>query len=166
MLARRRRVGKDASVPLSYSIDLQYQVSAAGADITGLRELAGRALEAEHVAADSELSVVLTDDATIRRLNHDFRATDAATDVLSFAQGEGDGVPRAKNAAPHLGDVVISVETAVRQAAEYAVTLQDELSHLLVHGILHLLGYDHERPKDARVMRAREDAILGEAHHN
>jgi probable rRNA maturation factor len=154
-------------VPRSYSIDLQYSVAPPGAQIDALRDIAARVLDAESVAADTELSIVLTDDATVRRLNRDYRATDAATDVLSFAQNEGDAAPtRPKDAPSHLGDVVISVDTALRQAAEAAISVQDELSHLLVHGILHLLGYDHERARDAKIMRAREDAILGEAHHH
>ena len=62
--------------------------------------------------------------------------------------------------------MIISVDTARRQAAEYALSLQDEVAHLLVHGILHLLGYDHEDPEDAAQMRQREDAILGSAHHH
>jgi probable rRNA maturation factor len=150
-----------------YSIDLQYDVNAPGADVEALRELAEDALRSEKVAPNAELSIVLTDDATVSRLNRDYRATDAPTDVLSFAQNEGDAAPkRPKDAPAHLGDVVISVDTALRQAAEAAISIQDELSHLLVHGILHLLGYDHERAKDAKIMRAREDAILGAAHHH
>jgi probable rRNA maturation factor len=149
-----------------YSIDLQYNVNAPGADIEALRELAGEALTSEKVARNAELSIVLTDDVTVQRLNRDYRNTDAPTDVLSFAQSEGDDVPRPSDAPAHLGDVIISVDTATRQAAEHAIPLQDELSHLLVHGILHLLGYDHERATDEKAMRAREDAILGEAHHH
>jgi probable rRNA maturation factor len=111
------------------------------------------------------LSIVLTDDATVRALNRDYRDTDRPTDVLSFAQGEGATFISAPGAARHLGDVIISIETARRQARQHRLTLQDEVAHLLVHGVLHLLGYDHERAVDARIMRAREDAILGPAHH-
>ena len=78
--------------------------------------------------------------------------------VEEFALPDGE--------TPHLGDVVISVDTARRQAAEFGVPLQDELSHLVVHGILHLLGYDHEDTDDEAVMRAHEDAVLGGAHHH
>ena len=109
---------------------------------------------------------MLTGDDTLRALNRDYRATDAPTDVLSFAQSEGDAFARPDDAPRHLGDVVISIDTARRQADEHAIALHDEVGHLLVHGILHLLGYDHERAEDERVMRAREDAILGAPHHD
>ena len=66
----------------------------------------------------------------------------------------------------YVADVAISLETARRQAKQYRVTLQDEVSHLLVHGILHALGYDHEDPVDEKKMRAREERILGRAHHH
>jgi probable rRNA maturation factor len=145
-------------------VDLRADV-ATRADRVALVALARRALRAERVGAGAELSILLTGDRAIRRLNREHRRTAAPTDVLSFAQAEGRAFagPAARR---HLGDVVISVETARRQAREYGVTLQAELSHLLVHGILHLLGYDHVRPGDARNMRHREDAILGPAHHH
>jgi probable rRNA maturation factor len=127
-----------------------------------LRRLAREALRAEGVAAPAELSVLFTDDRTIKQLNRTYRSTNAATDVLSFAQDEVADTKRAR----HLGDVVISLETARAQAAEHRILLRDEVAHLLVHGILHLLGYDHERARDAAVMRTREDALLGPAHHH
>lgn len=111
---------------------------------------------------DAELSLLLVSDAVMRQLNRDWRGTDRPTDVLSFAQGEGPG------GAPSglLGDVVISIDTARRQAAERAATLGSELDRLLIHGVLHLLGYDHERsPAEARRMQRRERALarrLGE----
>ena len=109
---------------------------------------------------------MLADDATVRELNRTYRGTDAATDVLSFAQSEGEAFAQPDGVPPHIGDVVISLDTAPRQAVEYGQALGDEVSHLLVDGVLHLLGYDHEQPDDAAVMRAREDAILGAAHHH
>jgi probable rRNA maturation factor len=111
---------------------------------------------------DAELSLLLVSDAVMRQLNRDWRGTDRPTDVLSFAQGEGPG------GAPSglLGDVVISIDTARRQAAERDATLGSELDRLLIHGVLHLLGYDHERsPAEARRMQRRERALarrLGE----
>ncbi len=106
--------------------------------------------------AEAELSLVLVSDAVMRRLNRDWRGKDRPTDVLSFAQAEGPG------GAPAglLGDVVISLDTARRQAAERAAPLGSELDRLLVHGVLHLLGYDHERsPAEARRMQRRERAL-------
>jgi probable rRNA maturation factor len=86
---------------------------------------------------------------------------------LSFSQAEGEAFAVPDGETPHLGDVIISLDTARRQAADVGLALQDEMAHLLVHGILHLLGYDHESPDDEVAMRAHEDAILGaQAHHH
>jgi probable rRNA maturation factor len=108
-----------------------------------------RALGHDH----AELSVLLVSDAVIRGFNRDYRGKDRPTDVLSFAQGEGQG-PCPEGI---LGDVVISVDTAARQARERRATLGRESERLLIHGILHLLGYDHERSvAEARRMQRRE----------
>jgi probable rRNA maturation factor len=129
--------------------------------------VAAHTLALEHVHRPAELSVVLTDDATIQQLNKAYRATDGPTDVLSFSQAEGEAFAVPDGETPHLGDVIISVDTARSQAGEFGLPLQDEIAHLLVHGILHLLGYDHEDADDESVMRAHEDAILGaDAHHH
>ncbi len=111
-----------------------------------------------------ELSILIVDDSRMRVLNRDFRNRDRATDVLSFPQF--DGIPgragaAARNAPPlPLGDVVISLETARRQAAAGGLQTAGRLRALLVHGFLHLLGYDHERSlADARRMFARERAL-------
>ena len=116
--------------------------------------------------AECELSLTLTSDRAIRRLNRDFRGIDTPTDVLSFSQIEQAGSappnPRSVKNSPGLpiGDVVISIDTALRQAREYRVTPSSRLRRLLIHGFLHLLGYDHERsPADARRMFARERAL-------
>lgn len=150
----------------TYIIELQCEVDASGIDAGALERLAARALETEGVAAPAELSILLADDGVVHELNRTYRGMDAPTDVLSFAQTEGDEFARPEGTARHLGDIVISVDTARRQAVEYGQDLQDESAHLLVHGILHLLGYDHEQPDDEAVMRGREDAILGGAHHH
>ncbi len=149
-----------------YDIDLACDIDARGIELDTMKGLAALALATEDVASGTELSVLLTDDAAIRELNRAYRNTDAPTDVLSFAQMEGDAFVAPDGIGQHLGDVIISVETAQRQALEYGVTLQDEAGHLLVHGVLHLLGYDHEEAGDAAVMRTHEDAILGGAHHH
>ena len=151
---------------MRYLIELSPETDITGVDVPALERIAAHALEAEEVAMPAELSILLADDAVVHELNRDYRHIDAPTDVLSFSQSEGPDFTRPEGEAPHLGDVVISIDTARRQAAEYDVSLQDELSHLLVHGILHLLGHDHESPEDASTMRAREDAILGGAHHH
>jgi probable rRNA maturation factor len=104
----------------------------------------------------SELSVELVGDQRMRRLNREYRKKDRSTDVLAFAMRESD------NPCPTmLGDVVISVPTALRQASEAGRSLDHELAALLVHGVLHLCGYDHERnKKEAARMHRRERAIL------
>ena len=106
---------------------------------------------------DAELSLTLVGDAEIRRINKDWRKKDEATDVLSFPAGDHLGVgPRP------LGDIIISLPTARRQAKEYGRSLHDELDRYLAHGLLHLLGHDHHRPKDARKMAAAESFLLGQ----
>jgi len=107
--------------------------------------------------SDAELSVVLTDDATIQALNRDYRGVDSPTDVLSFSQREGEG---ADPEDAVLGDVVISLDTAQRQADERGHALAMEVRILLVHGFLHLLGFDHESPEDREKMAAAESNAL------
>lgn len=105
-----------------------------------------------------ELSVALIDDAEMHALNRDWRGKDKPTDVLAFALREGED---ADVHADVLGDVVISLDTAARQAAARGASTADEVRVLLAHGILHLLGYDHERsPAEARRMFARQRALL------
>ena len=104
----------------------------------------------------AELSILLVSDDEMQRLNAHYRGKDRPTDVLSFAQAEGEGA----RPAGVLGDVVISVDTATRQARERGETLGRESERLLIHGILHLLGYDHERSvPEARRMQRRERAL-------
>lgn len=104
------------------------------------------------LAPKGELSIVLTTDRRIRTLNRDWRGKDKATDVLSFEQDASLGL---------LGDVVISLDTAKRQAKEGGRPLSDELARLLAHGLLHLMGHDHEKPADARRMAKAEVELLG-----
>jgi probable rRNA maturation factor len=104
---------------------------------------------------DAELSVALVGNTEIRKLNAQFRKKDYPTDVLSFPAQ--DGVP---TVARLLGDVVISVDKAKQQAQERKRTLDEEMITLMIHGVLHLLGYDHERSaKDARIMTRLEKRI-------
>jgi len=134
-----------------------------------LERAAAGLLDAKGLAA-RELSLLLTDDASIREINLEWRGEDQATDVLSFPADEelpederGGGVSLIVAEAlgpPPLGDVVISVETAARQAAELGQTTEEVAIFLLVHGFCHLLGHDHGEPDEARRMRAEEDALL------
>lgn len=119
----------------------------------------------------AELSILLTDDSHIRMLNRDWRGKNKATDVLSFPQVSSDelrGLSRAAKAKPRsvpewwLGDVVISLDRAREQAEEHGLSLEQELEVLLAHGLLHLLGFDHERgPAEATKMRRLETRLLG-----
>lgn len=101
---------------------------------------------------NTELSLLITRDAAIRKLNRDYRDRDRATDVLSFPQDDGVN----ENGETLLGDVVISIDTAHRQAGEHGLTLNEELMLLTIHGLLHLLDYDHERSEEeARIMKRK-----------
>ncbi|MBI2883711.1 MAG: rRNA maturation RNase YbeY [Candidatus Methylomirabilis oxyfera] len=102
---------------------------------------------------EAECGLVLVGDRTMARLNRQYRGKSTTTDVLSFPMREGSFA----SLSPHLlGDVVISAETADRQAKAAGRTLRDELTALLIHGILHLLGYDHQMPSEARRMKRLE----------
>ena len=105
-----------------------------------------------------ELSISLVGDHAIRRLNRTWRKKDKATDVLSFPAGEA---PKGTPGPRQLGDVVISLDTAKSQAREYERTLEEEVARYLAHGLLHLLGHDHERPRDAQKMARAEERLLG-----
>ena len=122
-------------------------------------------LEAEQVAGEVEVSVLVADDATLHQLNRDYRSVDAPTDVLSFGDDEGDASAAPFVAPPdaprYLGDIAISYERVLAQAEEYGHSPERELAYLVAHGTLHLLGYDHERgPDDAAAMREREEAAM------
>jgi probable rRNA maturation factor len=121
-----------------------------------IRRAVTRAAEAVLSNGEGELAVVLADDAAIRLLNRDWRGVDAATNVLSFPAKNANG----KNTAEHFGDIVLAFETIAREARGEGKPFPHHLAHLAVHGFLHLVGYDHEREKDAQVMEDAERAIL------
>lgn len=132
--------------------------------------LAQRVLEAEKIHANT-LSVLITDDDVVRALNREYRGYDEPTDVLSFGLSElakpatddeesMSGFVLPPDTPRQLGEIVLAYPTAERQAAEHFRALQTELAHLLIHGVLHLLGYDHYEPEEAAVMRARENDLL------
>jgi probable rRNA maturation factor len=107
-------------------------------------------------STDADLSIVLCDDATIHALNREWRGKDKPTDVLSFSQVEGE-----RGSASVLGDVVISTDTAARQALDAGLSVDEEIVRLLVHGVLHLLGHDHVHGGwQARKMKLEERRIL------
>ena len=146
---------------MAHFIDFVVEIEPEGVDLGAIEELAGRVLAGERVADGVALTVLTTDDETLRDLNHRFLGIDAPTDVLAFP--EAAEAPLGEGEPPSLGEIAISVPTAVRQAAELGHGLSDELAHLLTHGILHLCGYEHEGgDEEAARMRAREEHYLGD----
>lgn len=134
-------------------------------DMEGLiQNVVNTALAEEDVNLASEVSVVLVDDPYIHKMNLEYRSIDRPTDVLSFAMLEEDeDEPEILGQAdpePMLGDIIISLETALRQAAEYNHSVEREVAFLTLHGTLHLLGYDHMEEDETKEMRDREEAIL------
>jgi probable rRNA maturation factor len=124
-----------------------------------LESVARRVLEAEGVGA-AELSVAVTDDETVRSLNREYAGEDAVTDVLSFSQREGEEFAAPPGSVPPLGEVIIAYPQAARQAGERGSSAEAEVARLLIHGILHLMGYDHGKPEEERRMRAREEELV------
>ena len=111
-----------------------------------------------------EVDITIVTDEEIHTLNRDYRNVDRATDVLSFALDEDGGEPELVGGPEvHLlGDIIISAETAARQAEEFGHGLEREIVYLAVHGLLHLLGYDHMQEEDKAIMRAKEEEALRE----
>ncbi len=138
---------------------------ASGVDLDGLRGLLERAMAELGVNRERSLVVTLTRDDHIRGYNQRFRGIDEATDVLAFPAGEPARDPRFKpppGADLLLGDVVISLERARAQAGLAGHDLDAEVRHLAVHGLLHLLGFDHETAAESHRMAARARALLGQ----
>jgi len=128
-------------------------------DEGSLRRLAAEVLSQEEAKGETELSLIITDDEAIRELNRRFRGVDAPTDVLAFRTGAEEHFVSAPERPPYLGDVVISYQRALAQAEELGHAVAEELKLLVIHGILHLLGYDHQEEDAARKMREREERI-------
>ena len=131
-----------------------------------MRRLMAMTVRCAGVDKEVELGLYVTDDSTVKELNRAYRGVDKTTDVLSFALSEGGTGPEVDqfivppDGVLRLGEVIISYPQAVRQAEENGRLLEEELAGLLVHGVLHLLCYDHDRPSSARKMRALEKKIL------
>jgi len=104
------------------------------------------------------MTLAFADDTLVRRLNRLYRGKDKPTNVLSFISG--DPVPGARSGRVHLGDVVLALGVVSREAVAQRKALADHVSHLVMHGVLHLIGYDHERPREAVVMEALERRAL------
>lgn len=145
--------GDWAGLRLDLDALVERAVTAAIAHAALPTAIAGRALE---------LSVVLTDDKAIRILNADYRGKDKPTNVLSFATLDDDDNILPPAGPVPVGDVIVALETLQREAAETGKTAADHLTHLLVHGTLHLLGYDHIDEEEANTMESLEIFILGQ----
>jgi probable rRNA maturation factor len=154
-----------------HKIDIRSDLPAVGKylDIALLRRAVRTALRKEQVDMPCEISVLITDDEIIRKINYEFREKDAATDVLSFPMQNltpGNFAPdlvelnRDTGRLP-LGDIVLSYDHIKAQAFEYGQALNREMAYLVIHSVLHLLGYDHlDEGEEKKRMRAREEAIL------
>ncbi len=130
-------------------LDLEVRVTRVVAD---LLDAAG--------ASQRTVSIVLTDDPQMAEHNRQWRGEDGPTDVLSFPMDEGEQLDVGPDELACLGDIVISLDTAARQAAEHGYSTGEELAFLLIHGLCHLLGHDHGEPEEAARMRAEEDRLL------
>ena len=152
------------NVPLSWNLEVQ--VDEAFQDQMQedwLRQAVQATLVSEGISHPAELSLFVTDDEEVRKLNWNYRGVDQTTDVLAFAfreDVEGSAFPQPPDGVTHLGEVIISCPQAARQASEQGHSLKQELTLLAVHGVLHLLEYDHESPEEEQAMRAREVRIL------
>jgi probable rRNA maturation factor len=111
-------------------------------------------------ARRSVISLHLVSDETIRALNAEHRGQDVHTDVLSFPLHDAHGFVLPPDQPAHLGDVVVSLPRAVEQASEFGHSVDRELAYLVAHGVLHVLGYDHEHEQDQRRMREKEEEAL------
>lgn len=146
---------------LSVDVLVQSQQWSALEGVESLVERAAAAALARggvQVLNGAELSVALSDDAAVRQLNAQWRGLDKPTNVLSFPAAEADELAD----APHVGDIVLAFETVAREARDDGKTLADHTSHLVIHGLLHLLGFDHETDAEADAMEAIEIAALSD----
>ncbi len=134
-------------------------------DVSLLRKIIERVLTNEGIHGKAEISLVITNDETIRELNRTYRGIDRPTDVLSFPLQQKPRKRGARFVFPsedviHFGDIVISFPRAVEQAKEYGHSLEREMGYLTAHGVLHLLGYDHKTKAEREQMRAKEESAL------
>lgn len=135
-------------------IEIEVEAEAWSGALPDAEAVVERAAQAALGTVEGDIVVLLTDDAAVRELNGRFRDKDKPTNVLSF--------PAPENAFPHLGDIVLAYGVCATEAETQGKTLTDHLSHLVVHGVLHLLGRDHEDDAEAEEMEAEERDILAQ----
>jgi probable rRNA maturation factor len=132
-------------------------------DQATLGELIRQALNNEDIATPLSLALLITNDETVRRLNLEYRGQDSVTDVLAFGMDQADTrFVSPLSLPPHLGDIVVSYPRALAQAEELGHSVEQELNRLVVHGVLHLVGYDDRSDEERQAMWARQEAILRE----
>ena len=146
------------------SLDLIDETNSLSADnLEMIEKMLHHAAKTEGIEEGSELSVTFVTNEEIRQINHDYRGKDVPTDVISFAMeelGEGEMEIEVEGAPRMLGDIIISVERAKEQAADYGHSEERELGFLAIHGFLHLLGYDHMEPEEEKEMTGKQESIL------
>jgi probable rRNA maturation factor len=147
-----------ARLQLHVQFDAAFQGKAQHADVRRAVEAAFESAERE---CSGELTVLITDDNRVRELNRLYRGIDAPTDVLAFGSvGDAEPFVTSPEASPYVGDIVVSYPRALQQAVEYGHAVEEELLMLIIHGTLHLLGYDHgEREDEVQMWVAQESAL-------
>ncbi len=125
-----------------------------------MRDVVRQTLASENFNAKADVSVSLVDNEEIRELNRTYRGIDSPTDVLSFPMMEGEDNLHIPDMPLMLGDIVISLERAAEQSRDYGHSFEREVGFLTAHGMLHLLGYDHQTDEDSEVMRQKEESVL------
>lgn len=157
MTATAGRTGRKPAVSIDLMVEAGEWPARRALSALARKAVAAALAEAGADSQPSELSIVFTDDASIRALNAGWRGKDKPTNVLSFPAfplGPGDALP------PMLGDVVLAAETVAHEAELEEKPFDHHLLHLVIHGVLHLLGYDHETEADAEIMEALERRAL------
>lgn len=155
LLVEKRPILKHA---IDVQVDRQFKARIDGAR---LRHVVEQALVSEGLSSKAEVSLVITDDTTVERLNRQYRSEPRTTDVLSFALSESaEAFVLPPDGVRHLGEVVVSYSQAERQAQEQGHPTERELALLVCHGVLHLLGYDHDNAGAEVKMKAREAQVL------
>jgi probable rRNA maturation factor len=150
---------------MTYDVSVELDGAGRTVEPAPLVAFVERALASEGVE-DGAVALLLADDELLWRLNREHRDRDEPTDVLAFPADEGDVFPSGDDEElPYLGDIAVSVGSVRRQAADAGLSFEDELHHVVLHALLHLLGYDHEQAADALAMSEREEALLGPGVH-
>ena len=149
---------------MTYEVSIELDGIARTVDAAPLVAFVEHALDADGVESGA-VSLLLAGDELLFRLNREHRGVDAPTDSLAFPAEAGDMFPVGEEEVPYLGDIAVSVGSVRRQAADAGLTFEEELRHVVLHALLHLLGYDHEDPADALAMGEREEALLGPGIH-